>query len=155
MIANRLVLDTNVCLDLFVFRDPRWAMLHAALEAGTLEARTRADCRAEWLLVLRYARFALNAEQIACCTAEFDALIGCLPIADGAGEPASSIVLPRCSDIDDQKFLETTRDSSAAILITKDKALLKLANRCRRAGLFEILKPENWVAQRMRAVAAS
>ena len=46
---QRVVLDTNVCLDLFVFRDPRWAALQAALEQGTVEAYTREDCRSEWL----------------------------------------------------------------------------------------------------------
>ncbi|HEU4777610.1 MAG TPA: PIN domain-containing protein, partial [Telluria sp.] len=43
--AQRIVLDTNVCLDLFVFRDPRWSDLLAALESGAVEAVTRADCR--------------------------------------------------------------------------------------------------------------
>ncbi len=32
--AERMVLDTNVCLDLFVFNDARWAPLLAALESG-------------------------------------------------------------------------------------------------------------------------
>jgi predicted nucleic acid-binding protein len=43
--AKRIVLDTNVCLDLFVFNDPRWAALLAAIESGEVEAVTRADCR--------------------------------------------------------------------------------------------------------------
>jgi hypothetical protein len=47
-----IVIDTNVCLDLFVFRDPRWAPLLAALEAGTVRAVTRADCRDEYRIVL-------------------------------------------------------------------------------------------------------
>ena len=44
--AKRIVLDTNVCLDLFVFKDPRWDGLLAALESGAVEAITRADCLA-------------------------------------------------------------------------------------------------------------
>ena len=31
---QRLVLDTNVCLDLFVFRDPRWTGLLQAMRDG-------------------------------------------------------------------------------------------------------------------------
>ncbi len=52
MIPKRIVIDTNVCLDLFVFRDARWAALLAALRDGTLQAVTRADCRDEWQIVL-------------------------------------------------------------------------------------------------------
>ena len=148
MIPNRLVLDTNVCLDLFVFHDPRWATLHAALRAGTVEAVTRADCRTEWLLVLHYARFALTSHQRDDCAAEFDALIALLPGPEstGLGEQPPPVLapLPRCSDVDDQKFLEAARDSQAATLLTKDKALLKLAGKCRRAGLFAIVRPDAW-----------
>ncbi len=38
-----LVLDTNVCLDLFVFRDPRWHALLSALRQSQVRAYTRAD----------------------------------------------------------------------------------------------------------------
>ena len=140
MIPNRLVLDTNVCLDLFVFNDPRWHALDAALHTGTVEAVTREDCRTEWTMVLRYARFALDAAAQRACMARFDALITCLPTLDST----AIVSLPRCSDGDDQKFMELARDAGAATLITKDKALLKLAGKCRRAGLFAIQKPEVW-----------
>jgi predicted nucleic acid-binding protein len=56
-----------------------------------------------------------------------------------------AIQLPNCSDRDDQKFLELARDAGAAILVTKDKALLKLARRTARDGLFRIMPPEAWV----------
>lgn len=152
MIQNRIVLDTNVCLDLFIFRDPRWHRLEAALRSGRLQAVTRADCRNEWLLVLAYPCFALDAATQASASAEFDALLTCLP-APEPGDPTSA-VLPRCSDPDDQKFLELARNASASILITKDKALLKLAARCRRSGLFDIMKPESWLATLAPAAAA-
>ena len=140
MIPNRLVLDTNVCLDLFVFNDPRWHALDAAMRAGAVQAVTRDDCRTEWTMVLRYARFALDDAAQQACMARFDALITCLPAADSS----AFMPLPRCSDSDDQKFLELARDAGATVLITKDKALLKLAGKCRRAGLFAIQKPETW-----------
>ncbi len=53
--------------------------------------------------------------------------------------------LPVCTDKDDQKFLEIARDSGADILITKDKALLKLARKTAQAGIFRIMVPENWL----------
>lgn len=143
MIPNRLVLDTNVCLDLFVFHDPRWHALENALRTGQIQAVTRHDCRAEWMLVLRYACFNLSEEVRHACMTQFDALTLCLSVTPGS--PPPYLELPRCSDPDDQKFLELAHESGATTLITKDKALLKLAGKCRRAGFFTIQKPEAWV----------
>ncbi|MGI4849213.1 MAG: PIN domain-containing protein [Janthinobacterium lividum] len=140
MIPNRIVLDTNVCLDLFVFHDPRWATLLAALEAGTVEAITRSDCRDEWLIVLEYPHLPLDERSRAWAIAAFDRLIALAP----APAPGVAALLPRCSDKDDQKFLELARDGRAAILVTKDRALLKLARKTARAGMFAIIKPEAW-----------
>ena len=141
MTPNRIVLDTNVCLDLFVFRDPRWVRLDAALRAGSIDAVTRADCRTEWLIVLEYPHLPLDAASRQTSRAEFDALIRCLP---EASRDQSPVKLPLCRDPDDQKFLELARDASAAVLLTKDKALLRLARWTRRAGMFAILPPEAW-----------
>src|SRR4051812_44189822 len=117
--AQRIVLDTNVCLDLFVFRDPRWQDLLAALESGTVEAVTRADCRDEYRIVLHSPHLPLDEATRAVSAARFDALIKVV-----APAPAP-VRLPVCTDKDDQKFLEVARDAGAEILITKDKALLK------------------------------
>lgn len=143
MIPKRIVIDTNVCLDLFVFRDPRWAPLHAALKDGNVEAVTRDDCRMEWLAVLEYKHLPLNADSRPLVAAEFDALITC--VRSQELNPRTEIRLPVCKDPDDQKFLEIARDAEADVLITKDKALLKLAKRTARAGLFTIIPPEAWL----------
>jgi putative PIN family toxin of toxin-antitoxin system len=137
--AKRIVLDTNVCLDLFVFHDPRWAELLAAIERGELEAVTRADCRDEYLVVLHYPHLPLSDDSRPHAAARFDALIKLV-------EPnAKAIALPVCTDRDDQKFLELARDAVVDTLITKDKALLKLARRTARAGLFRIMPPDAWL----------
>lgn len=75
-------------------------------------------------------------------SAEFESLVKYL----GVGELVmqNTLRLPVCRDPDDQKFLELARDAAAKTLITKDKALLKLAGKCVRAGLFHILTPEKW-----------
>jgi putative PIN family toxin of toxin-antitoxin system len=142
--TERVVLDTNVCLDLFVFRDTRWASLLAALREGSVQAVTREDCRMEWRIVLDYPHLPLSGEARMASAAEFDTLITCLP-ADAL--PPSDIRLPVCRDPDDQKFLELARDACADTLITKDKALLKLAKRMARIGSFAILAPDAWVRQ--------
>jgi len=137
--AKPIVIDTNVCLDLFVFRDPRWAPLLAALESGRVRAVTRADCRDEYRIVLHYAHLPLDDSTRPEAAARFDALI------EVVAPTSRALRLPVCTDRDDQKFLEIARDADAAVLVTKDKALLKLAKRTARDGLFRIMKPEAWV----------
>ena len=143
--AERIVIDTNVCLDLLVFHDPRWACLLAALESGAVEALTRADCRDEYNVVLHYKHLPLDEMSRPLAAARFDALITVV------APPARAVRLPVCTDRDDQKFLEIARDAGAAVLITKDKALLKLARKTFHAGLFRIMLPEAWVKARADA----
>eukprot|EP01034_Spumella_vulgaris_P043369 gene43369-53850_t len=71
---KRIVLDTNVCLDLFVFKDPRWSALLAAIESGAVEAITRADCREEYLVVLHYKHLPLDDDSRPLSAARFDQL---------------------------------------------------------------------------------
>ncbi len=150
-----IVLDTNVCLDLFVFRDPRWAVLLEAMERATVHAITRSDCRAEWLAVLAYPKLKLDAAMQSACAERFDALIACKERPEVA--PLRPL-LPNCSDGDDQKFLELAFDEKADLLISKDKAVLKLTRRNAKAGLFAILSPEAWhqnAARRSDSISAS
>ncbi len=144
MIPNRIVIDTNVCLDLFVFRDPRWAALMAALESGAVEAVTRADCRMEWQMVLHYSHLPITDESRPAINAQFDALITCM--APESLSPRTDIRLPICTDKDDQKFLELALGANAAMLISKDKAVLKLARKTAKLGLFSIIAPQAWQA---------
>jgi putative PIN family toxin of toxin-antitoxin system len=142
---KRIVIDTNVCLDLFVFRDPRWAGLLAALETGAVEAVTRADCRDEYLHVLHYPHLPLDEATRPGAAASFDALIRVV------APDSRALRLPVCTDRDDQKFLEIARDAGAAVLITKDKALLKLARKTARDNLFQIMQPDAWVKLELNA----
>jgi putative PIN family toxin of toxin-antitoxin system len=143
--AQRIVLDTNVCLDLFVFHDPRWDSLLAGLASGELEAVTRADCRDEYRIVLHYPHLPLDDEKRAQAAAQFDALIKVV------APNQKAIRLPVCSDKDDQKFLEIARDAGAQVLISKDKALLKLARRTAREGLFRVMSPDAWTKAQHQA----
>jgi len=148
--AERIVIDTNVCLDLLVFHDPRWAPLLAALESGEVQAVTRADCRVEYNIVLHYSHLPLDASSRPVAAARFDELITVV------SPDAVHVRLPICTDKDDQKFLEIARDAGASVLITKDKALLKLARKTVQLGLFRIMLPEAWLKMyaQQRATAA-
>jgi len=132
-----LVLDTNVCLDLFVFHDPRWSILLTGLQNGSLKALTSCGCRDEWLAVLHYNHLPVTDESRPGIIEAFDKLIFC-----PEPNPSLNIKLPVCTDADDQQFMELARDSKATHLITKDKALLKCAKRVSKLGLFKILTPE-------------
>ncbi len=151
-LPRKLVLDTNVCLDLFVFRDPRWTALLSALRQSQVQALTRADCRMEWTLVLAYARLGLSTAQQAAALAEFDQLIS-VADADANGNSSKTnngrdaVKLPVCRDTDDQKFIELAAAIGADALITKDKLLLKLARKTKKLALFRILSPEQWTAE--------
>jgi uncharacterized protein len=136
----RYVLDTNVCLDLFVFGDPQCASLLQAIRAREIELVTREDCHAEWLAVLTYRRLALTDEQRALAVETFDRWVHMQPPA----VRATDIALPRCRDRDDQKFLELAQQAGAVALLTRDEALLRLARRTKREGLFLILPPALW-----------
>jgi putative PIN family toxin of toxin-antitoxin system len=138
---KRIVIDTNVCLDLFVFNDPRWAELLGAIERGAVEAVTRADCRDEYNIVLHYKHLPLDDDSRPLAAARFDALIKVV------APPQSGVRLPVCTDKDDQKFLEIARDAQAEVLITKDKALLKLARRLARERMFKVMLPEKWTLE--------
>jgi putative PIN family toxin of toxin-antitoxin system len=139
-VPKKVVIDTNVCLDLFVFNDPRWAKLVDAIERGEIEAVTRSDCRDEYNIVLHYKHLPLDDDSRPLAAARFDQMIKVV------APPDNGIKLPVCSDKADQKFLEIARDAGAEVLITKDKALLKLARRLAREGMFKVMQPEKWIA---------
>lgn len=136
---ERAVLDTNVCLDLFVFADPRAARLRDALQAGTLCVVCDADCREEWRSVLAYPQWQLDPSAQAAHLARLDALAQA--DASPLGDPPRP---PRCRDPDDQKFLELAARTGARWLFTRDDALLRLSRRTQREMGLVIVTPEQW-----------
>lgn len=138
----RLVLDTNVALDLFVFRDPAVRHVLDALQAGLVQAVVDEACRAEWLAVLDYPEFSLDAEARQDAALAFDRCAQLL--APTHLSPRADVRLPRCADPDDQKFLELALLGGARWLLSKDKAVLRLARRTAREGWFQIVTPATW-----------
>jgi putative PIN family toxin of toxin-antitoxin system len=131
----RIVIDTNVLLDLWVFEDPRAGALHRALAQGAVQALRSQDTDDELRDVLGRAQFALPEHRQAALLEAWQAL---------------ALVVPRvfaapwhCTDPEDQKFLDLAHTARAAALLTKDKALLKVNRRARRDGLL-ITPPSDW-----------
>lgn len=142
MTPPRVVLDTNVWLDLLVFDDATCIALRDALATGEVEAIADAACRDEWRRVLGYPRLALDASQRDAALAAFDARLRLLPAAER--NPPAATKLPRCADPDDQKFLELAQACGARWLFSRDNALLMLARRTRRDHGFDIVAPQAW-----------
>ena len=140
----RVVLDTNVLLSLYVFADSRFAALRLQIESRHWQAVTNGACLAEFTRVLNYPMFDLAAgvQKIALEKYQSVAREISTPLAS-----AAPILLPRCTDADDQKFLELARDSGAALLITSDKALLKLSRRLIKSGMFRVITPDAALTQ--------
>lgn len=134
----RVVLDTNVCLDLFVFDDPRCARIRSALRVGAIEAVTCAACEDEWRAVLRYPKLELDQATRRRALAAFEVSVSRLPIVPQAAG------LPRCADPDDQKFLALAACAGARWLLSRDRALLALARRSLGRCGIAILAPQDW-----------
>jgi len=142
-----VVLDSNIWVDLLVFRDPRVEPIRQALERGTIATVIRADCREELRRVLHYPQFARFAVDNAAALAVVDGFATLLPPPEA--ETAGAVKLPRCKDGDDQKFIELAHFAGAACLVSKDKAVLKLASRLRRSSQVQVLAPPafpTWLA---------
>jgi putative PIN family toxin of toxin-antitoxin system len=130
----RTVLDTNVLVSLLVFRDPRYAGIWSAWLDGRLMVMSDAEVAAELAQVLEYPQFAARCNP-ASAYEEYRCRVHTLG-------PHAPMKLPRCRDEDDQKFLLLAAAGAADVLVTDDKALLRL----RRSKLqFAIERPAAFI----------
>lgn len=132
------MLDTNVLLDWLVFRHPCGAAIERRLVAGGTRWIASAEMRGELMHVLgrgRLDRWQPDAARIALA---WECHATCLSSAD-----VPSAFRLRCSDTDDQKFIDFAL-AHGATLVSRDRAVLKLARRARSFGL-TIQTPEAWL----------
>lgn len=134
-----LVLDTNVLLDWWVFRDPRVAAVARAVEHGAVRWLACARMRDEFAHQLARPQLARWAPDAAAALAAMDALAEMRP-PPAILRPAPA---PRCRDPDDQVFVDLALDAGARWLLTQDRDLLALARRGAARGL-AILPPQRW-----------
>lgn len=123
-IGDCVVLDTNIVLDLFVFRDPAALPVRQALEAGTLDWVATQPMRDELERVLAYPqivpRLAFYKLEAADVLAGFDRHARLTQVAAKAAVT--------CSDADDQKFIDLAV-VHRAWLLSKDQAVLCMKKR--------------------------
>jgi putative PIN family toxin of toxin-antitoxin system len=136
-VSYHLVLDTNIVLDMLVFRDPRTHALHAAMfdqpVTPDLLWLATAPMREELARVLAYphiaVRLAFYGLQAAQVLSQFDSRARIVPVAPKA--PAT------CKDPDDQKFADLAV-SHGASLLSKDKAVLCMRKRLVKLGVVDV-----------------
>jgi putative PIN family toxin of toxin-antitoxin system len=134
-----VVIDTNVVLDWLVFRNPDCADLAAALVAGDLRWVATRAMRDELAHVLARGHLDAWAPDLTALWVNWDR--HCAEVPDPApGGPPGRL---RCSDADDQKFIDLAVASKARWLVTRDRAVLKLARRLRERGV-DALPPGRW-----------
>ncbi len=115
----RLVIDTNLWLDLLVFRDPGAGRLAALLAETPRERIALSGCdgmRAELADVVARPQFRLDADDRAEILRSWDARVDRHP-------PAPDCALA-CTDRDDLKFLNLAIAQRAHWLLSRDRALL-------------------------------
>lgn len=135
--APSVVLDTNTVLDWLVFEDPRVAAVAAAITGGRLRWLACAAMRMELARTLGYRNLVRWKPDSERTLSIFDRCAVLLPA------PPAAPLNARCSDPDDQVFLDLALAHRAPWLLTHDRALLKLARRARMHGVC-ITQARHW-----------
>jgi len=136
--AAVLVLDTNVVLDLFYFRDRRCDLLAVALADGRCRWVASTAMRDEIEHVMARGlrgEWPGNASTVAAAWERWATMVATVD------RPTPSAM--RCTDTDDQKFIDLALQVDASALLSADRAVLRLARHARALGL-EISTVERW-----------
>ena len=134
---TRLVLDTNIVMDMLHFANRHTEPLQAAIKAGQLRCFTDTQCLAELERVTGYPEFGLDEAARRALMENYRKFV---VVCDADGE--ENYLLPRCRDADDQKFLILGARCKADLLITRDKLLLKLARHRHKPPPYAIVTAE-------------
>ena len=130
MTAVCVVLDTNIVLDLWLYKDAATPALLEALESKSVQWLATQVMRDELERVLAYthivSRLAFSQLKAQDILNQFDAHAQLMPVA-----PKCQFV---CKDGDDQKFIDLAAQHQTQ-LISKDKAVLTMRNRMARLGV--------------------
>ena len=127
---QRIVLDTNIVLDLWLYLDPATPTLLEALTSKRVDWVATQTMRDELERVLTYPHIVLRMQRGGLVAvdvlAQFDRFTRLVPVADRAPYV--------CKDVDDQKFIDLAC-AYFCLLVSKDKAVLTMRNRLARIGV--------------------
>jgi len=125
-----LVLDTNVVLDWLYFEDATCNLLSSAIRDRQVRWIASPAMRDEIEHVLRRGIPARRSADAGSVMGGWDTWA--LMRRAVEGPPLAAL---RCTDPDDQKFIDLALRTGASALLTRDRAVLKLAHRARAHGL--------------------
>jgi putative PIN family toxin of toxin-antitoxin system len=126
---RRLILDTNILLDLFLFHDPAAEDLRTAFHAPNIQLLATKALLNEFSGVLKKPSFGLSSERQKNILEEWSRQT--VLIQNQTIEHAPW----KCKDQTDQMFLDLAYSCRPAILISKDKQVLKLRKQAARDGV--------------------
>ena len=141
-----IVIDSQSLFDWMVFRNPVCAGWDAALGGQSWEWIFTSEMKAEFDFVSAKGfgeRWPVDVDALAVTWARRGRAVE-PPGPLGAGDRL------HCSDPDDQKFIDLAIAARAHTLVTRDKALLKLARKAFARHGVRVCRPEIWSAELVR-----
>jgi predicted nucleic acid-binding protein len=135
-----LVLDSNVVFDWLIFRDPRVSPLAQAITTGRARWLVTDPMRDEVEHVLTRGPFLSWRFDPPAFWRAWSRWAEPVPTPTPS-EPGLRCL--RCTDPDDQKFIDLALQVGARALLSRDRAVLKLARRATVLGL-NIVAPQHW-----------
>ncbi len=137
------ILDTNVVLDWLVFGDPHGLAIGEAVMSGQLRWLSTPAMRAELVEVLARLRSEPALQRWQHREARALELSATWATPTAAPAPLPPHRQARCSDRDDQIFIDLATAHGVPWLFSRDRAVLKLARRLRTWGV-TVLTPRHW-----------
>ena len=125
----RLVLDTNVILDLLVFKDPSAEPIRLLLDAKLVDAVRSEASILELVDVIQRPTFKLSREEQEIILQAWESSTRLLENAAIESAPFT------CRDQDDQVFLDMAYSLRPALLLSKDLRVLELQAIAKRHGV--------------------
>lgn len=138
----RIVIDTNVLLDLLFWHDASAEPLRRALEAGAVVAVFDDEALKEAAEVLGRPKFLAGDDEAVFALLEAWNR-NAQRVSEEAVAASAKTLTVRCRDPLDQKFLVLAAAAGASWLATKDKLLFKAGKKLRRFGV-EPLRPADF-----------
>jgi uncharacterized protein len=136
------VMDSQSVLDWLYFEDPRTQAWESWRLAGHWRWVAAPEMRDELAYVLGRGHLPAKGRSAAQVLDDMDSRVvwQALPIL-GEGQRL------RCTDPDDQKFIDAAIGWQVRWLVSRDKAVLKVGRRAQRLCSLQILPPGHWAAQ--------
>jgi putative PIN family toxin of toxin-antitoxin system len=125
----RLVLDTNVILDLLVFKDPSAEPIRLLLDTKQVDAVRSEASMLELIDVIQRPTFKLSREEQKMILQAWESVTRLLENSAIESAPFT------CRDVDDQVFLDMAYSLRPALLLSKDLRVLELQATAQRHGI--------------------